>query len=344
MAHEMNSNDIQHGIEMAWHKLTTIKTAEALRADGFPFEYVRSPLTVDGKAVDTHYLIQGSDDRKLIGDPRKESFGFLTNEQFMNVVRETLKGTGATIASLGTFMGRSKRYVSIKVGSEWDEFKVANRTFKNYLNLQDALDGTMPLIGKASNVCQVCKNTFNMSLLEQSDFKVSIRHTSKHGSAENIANFQQAIDAYHGASALFKMLMETAEETPVTPTEARLAFAGYLGEGLEMATRTANTVNRLTTLFSSGAGNRGATGADLLNAVTDFYSHESSGKRGEVAQLTSSEVGTGAKAKIEFFESVSVNEYANGAKASRTGWRFDRGNLDSLIAAGEKSLVFSSLS
>ncbi len=332
MAHAMVENDIQHGIELAWHKLTTIKTSDQLALDGFPFEYQKTPIQVEGVDIPGYYWLKGTDDGKLIGEPQFKSFGYLTNAQLMGVVRETLKGTGATISSLGTFGGRAKRYVSIRVGSEWDTFTVGNRKFQNFLNIQDALDGTMKLIAKGSNICTVCYNTFSASLKETSDFRFSLRHSSGHTNQDRIDNFQSAIDAYHGASALFKGLFESADQTPISQKTARHAFAGFLGEGNELATQSRNKVDRLVNLFNHGRGNAGQTGADLLSAVTDFYTHESSGRRGLAAQIESSEMGAASRSKVEFFEAVSTRS---------NGWQIDTRKIDQLANLGERSLSVS---
>ncbi len=337
----MEQNDIQHGIETAWHGLTVVKTAEELARDGFPFDYTKTPLLTQispdksPEAIPGWFWLAGSDDKALVGNPQFESFGYLTNAQLMEVVRETLRGTGATVASLGTFAGRTKRYVSIKVGSEWDQFKVGEREFQNYLNLQDALDGTMPLIAKGSSICQVCQNTFNLSLSERSDFRLSVRHSKNHALPSKIENFEQAITAYHGAAALFKRLMESAESVKVDVDTAKRVFAGYMAEGEKISTKSLNTVNRLVDLYQTGRGNKGETGADVLNAITDYYSHESSSTRGVMAQFTSSEMGAGARNKTEFFEAVS--------NRTPTAWTWGKSKVANLAEMGERSLALAAL-
>ncbi len=332
----MEQNDIQHGIETAWHGLTVIKTSEEMAQDGFPFEVERAPLFIgigeDQKPLEGYYHIRGTDDKALIGVPQYSSYNFLSMTAFMDLIRETIKGTGAKVESLGTFASRAKRYVSLRVGTEWDEFKVGDRAFKNYLNLMDSLDGTLPLIAKASNVCVVCANTFGMSLAEKSDFRLSNRHSKNHDAPERIANFQNAIDAYHGASALFKKMMESAEAVKVDEETARRVLIGYQTEGSEPSTRTTNIVDRQVTLFKTGRGNNGQTAADLISGVTDYYTHESSSEsRGVSAQLMSSEIGAGAKAKREFVEAITMR--------TPTAWRVDSKRIKALADLGEKALT-----
>lgn len=87
-------NDLQKGVEMAWHKNTQIRTSEQLAAEGFGFDYLKAKVSANGQEVPDWYWLQGSDDKRLVGNPQYKSFGFLSNEKLMEIVRETLKGTG----------------------------------------------------------------------------------------------------------------------------------------------------------------------------------------------------------------------------------------------------------
>ena len=65
-----------------------------------------------------------------------------------------------------------------------------------------------------------------------------------------------------------------------------------------------NTVNRMGELFLSGRGNRGETLADAFSAVTDYYTHESSGGTNVMRQVMSSEYGAGNQNKQDFWQVV----------------------------------------
>lgn len=356
MAHLMQSNDIQNGVEMAWHKLTKIKTSEEMEAEGFPFDYVKRDLLIalpEGTVpLKDWYSICGTDDNKAIGIPQSTSFNFLTNEGFMKIVRETLKGTGAKIVSLGTFSGRAKRYVSIKCGSEFEQFKVGNRHFRNLLNLQDAVDGTMKLLGVGSNTCIVCGNTFKISLdesLKDGAFRAWLRHTKNHALPEKIENFQELLDSYHNASALFKKLLEHGEGTKVSAKTADLVFRGFTsltGSQIDLdnvkpfSKQRETTVTRLNELFVRGAGNNGETANDLFSAITDFYSHENTQKsRGSMWQHESSEIGLGAKEKERFAQLITTRRVVPSKNGERINtWTFDSQKIEKLATLGEKTM------
>lgn len=327
MAHLMESNDIQHGISVAWHKLTKVKTSEELARDGFPFELVRKPVLVEGNETGWQWLA-GSDDNALIAAPfNPDTYSVLSNARFLDIVKNALSGTKATIESLGTFGGRSKRYVTVKVGEDFEQFRIGKREFFNRLNLHDAVDRSMPLIAKAANTCIVCANTFAMSLAERGDFKLSLRHTS--GMDDKIANFEKAIESYRGVTALYRELFEHADTLPVSDEVAHLSVLGFLSEGKETSTRTRNQAERIQDLFNAGAGNNGRTALDLISAVTDYYSHESSGKKASAfRQFESSEIGAGAVRKAEFVAAIQADN----------GREIDAKRIDGLARLGKQAL------
>ncbi len=324
MSAGMEKNDVQYGLEMAWHKLTTIVTA--IR-EGFKFEYDKKPIAVDGKTVDGWFWLAGSDDGQLVGVPQYESYGVISNAQFWELIDNALAGTGAQVVSLGTFGGRSKRYASIKIGTEWERFKIGDREFQNLLNIQDAVDGSMPLIAKGSNTCIVCANTFGMSLREKGDFKLSLRHTKN--VSTKLENFSRAIEEYRGMTALFRRLLEDSESVTVSEDKARSAYLGFLTKGEEASTRSKNVADRMTELFRAGKGCRGQTGLDLISGATDYFTHESAGESDNAwKQVTSSEIGSGSRMKVEFMNRIRTQEYGFSKKA-----------FAELVREGEKALT-----
>ncbi len=120
------------------------------------------------------------------------------------------------------------------------------------------------------------------------------------------------IDAAIGVQFEFAQAMNSFAAKNATTKQAERVFAGFIApeiaekrktdKKVEFSTRSQNIVNRLTELFSNGAGNKGKDRSDIFNAVTDYYSHESSGGDSMEKQFVSSEFGTGAKRKQEFFE------------------------------------------
>ena len=315
------SQDFQYGTETAWHNLTQIKTAEEM-AKGFPYDFKRIPLEfeVDGKRHQAggNYLIVSTDNNLPVGvdedngqfvgaECRRPSFGYMSNAEFFELVRNTIGNTGFEIASTGTLANRQKRFVSLKP-SKFTAFRVGGRDFKNHLNLMDAIDGTMNLLARYNNVCVVCANTFAVALKEGDKIACN-PHTKRH--LERIPAFEATVEAFFGYSAQFEKLLNVMDSTAMDSGEAKNLFAGFLNDGKkeEISSRRWGQIETLTSLFETGKGNNGKTALDAFSAVTDFYTHEHAvnGRLGVMGQETQSEIGSGFKAKNRFIELVSMS-------------------------------------
>ena len=291
-------------------------------ANGFPFDFKRIPLEfeVDGKRHQAggNYLIVSSDNGlpvgvdedngKFIGaEARRPSFGYMSNAEFFELVKNTISNTGFEIASTGTLNNRQKRFVSLKP-SKFTAFHVGGREFKNHLNLMDAIDGTMNLLARYNNVCVVCANTFAVALKEGDKIACN-PHTKRH--LERIPAFEATIEAFFGYAKQFEKLLNAMNETPIDSGEAKNLFAGFLNEGKkeELSSRRWGQVETLVSLFETGKGNNGKTALDAFSAVTDYYTHEHAvnGRLGVMGQETQSEIGSGFKAKNRFVEMVSMS-------------------------------------
>lgn len=91
---------------------------------------------------------------------------------------------------------------------------------------------------------------------------------------------------------------------------ANKVLAGFVVNGDEMSTRASNTVNAISNLFVAGIGNNGNTYADLLNGVTEYYTH-SNNKKNAFNNFQSSEFGGAAQTKAEFFDALMNDDTLN---------------------------------
>ena len=308
MAAHLENRDVQAGIEQAWHGLT--KVVPVIKFDdAFPFEITREQLFTETQApLDGWSYFRCSDDGKPAGKPVPETYTALTNARFWEIVHNAVGGTDAIIESAGTIFDRCRRFVTVKLGTDVDDFKVGDRTFKNRFSLLDSIDQSTNFYGVNSSTCVVCANTFQLVMGDdKGEFRFKLRHSKN--LLPKIENMEKAIDAFVGVTAQFQSALTVANEIAVNETKARQLFAGWIcDDEAGLSTRSFNTVSRLTDLFKGGAGNRGETLLDAFSAVTDYYSHESSGGEDQpgfrLKQTISSEWGSGQKRKADFFNSV----------------------------------------
>lgn len=337
------NRDVQVGLEMAWHGGTKVVDI-VKREDAFPYEIERLPLFVqDGEPLEGWSYFRCSDDQQPAGVPVPESYTAINNERFWEISNNAIGGSGAVIESAGTLFNRCRRFITVKLGTDMDEFKVGERTFKNRFSLLDSIDQSTNLYGVNSSTCVVCSNTFAIAMADRSgEFRFKLRHSKN--LVPKIENMEKAIDNFVGVSAQFKKALEIANSVPVKADEARSLFAGWaVADTGGISSRTYNTVGRLTDLFNGGKGNRGETLLDAFSAVTDYYSHESSGGEDQpgfrMKQALSSEFGAGNRKKQEFFGALFVSKKNEDPVFNRSSFQNLVDNGRTILKAADLTMV-----
>lgn len=305
MAAKIFNRDIQVGLEQAWHNKTVIvpKIEKANCGIVYPMELQKLHLP-NGNPTE-HYTVVSLDDNMSIGDTVKKGYKIISNEQMIDMVESALGGTTHKIVSVGSLCNREKVFCSIKLS---DDFVAGKRETKNVLNVLWGHGGVFGVTARAGFTVVVCANTFAMALRQKgSDFRLNLKHT---GNTEvKIENMQKAIEAHYGVISEFKAAMDSFDSQAISKVDAKRLIAGFMvrdtDEVEKVSTRTANSIDRINTLFCNGAGNKGETVCDLFNGFTDYFSHESSGGEDRIKQFAASEFGTGFRAKTEAFDLLS---------------------------------------
>lgn len=142
----------------------------------------------------------------------------------------------------------------------------------SYINLLNSVDGSWPVFANISEIRTVCYNTATANLMEGG---ASCKHTPD-ALSQFVARFPEtlaeALTAHKGSANDYL----TMSGIPLTFTQAQSFFAALLGKG-KLSTRAYNLVNdSLLPLFIRGKGCYGASAADAYNAVTEYYTHNSS--------------------------------------------------------------------
>lgn len=323
MSAELYDLDVQAGIEMAWHHKT--KVVETVTLDvALPFEIERRPIYVNtGKLrkVPDFSVFVSSDNGEIVGRPMADTYQALSNAQFWDVCAEALRGTGAVIESAGTLNNRARRFITIKLDDS--STSIGGRKFLSRISMIDAIDGTAHFHAVNTNICVVCANTARAAIGDMTgEFRFKLKHTKNFHA--RIEGMERQIESMVGVQAQFNAALAIAASEPLVENDARNLFAGWIGtDATELSTRAKNTVDRLVGLYRGGAGNKGETLLDGVSAVTDFYSHESSGGEDKPGfrwkQYQSSEYGSGARAKTDFLSSLFVTDKGRVSGLDRDG-------------------------
>lgn len=327
MAHRISEFDKQQGLVQAWHGLTEVEPAISLDNNWLrTWELV--PVTLEKKGLPTKWTILECTDlgEKLeIGQPyNPDSFQPVNNAAFLEMIKDSIAGTPHVVSSVGSVRNRGRVFVSIELNG-MEKFKAAGRDFGSFLNFGNGHDKSSVLWVNTSNICTVCDNTFTSNLIsvenkiaksdDVADDTLNLRQRHTKNVKLRLPELSKVIDMAIGVQAEFKLAMDTLHELVIPMPEATSLFAGFIGRNVAkplvkngLSTRSMNTVTRLGDLFVNGKGNRGETLADAFSAVTDFYTHFSSGGDNIHRQVLSSEYGSGNVNKQAFWNMVQMPE------------------------------------
>ena len=313
MAHLIMERDEQNGNAMAWHGLTVIPARilamdESLR-DTQGLE--RNELRVNGwdvKPENVYFadneptpwqVFRASDDKLPIGVPfDPSSYTPIYNSAILDSIFGFLDGTSHRVVSAGSVGNRSKMFCTIAFDGA-EDLTVDGKTLKPYGNIFWSHDKSIEVYYINSGIMTVCANTLNMNLaLGKKAVMARVKHTKN--AIGRIENFAEMLDNQIGVAAEFRKAMQELANKPIDAETAKRAFAGFVSSPSGLSTRAEGTVTRLSELFVRGAGNRGETRLDALQAVTDYYSHESAGGDDKWKQFVSSEFGSAGNRKAEF--------------------------------------------
>ncbi len=246
-----------------------------------------------------------------VGQPFGDSYRVFGNEAFLSLVEALCgaldkAGVKWKIKSTGSVRARNLVFLSIEI-EEASKYVVDGREFQNFLSILNSFDKSTRVTIKDSSICIVCSNTFHAALADDAGaMAVSVVH--KKNMIAALGDVPKMVEAaITGRKAMLARLNSWAA-FPVKLSEAENIFAAFIGNGdakKELSVRSANIIEKLTSLFSKGKGNKGQTALDLFQAATEYYTHFNAGEsENRFKQLESSEFGAGADRKLEFFDTL----------------------------------------
>jgi uncharacterized protein DUF932 len=317
MSHGIAERDKMIGTFKQWHGLNeVVEKIDETNNVLLRYDNKAVKLQTDEGKETGYSMLVSSDDGLPVGVPfQAKSYKFNTNKAFVDMVNASLVDVPHQIDSAGTVHNRGKLIMSIKL-LDAPTYEVGARKFEDYLSFLDSVDKSTVLAVVNSSICTVCANTFAMNLAHEGHLDVRVKHTSNfHAVIQDVPKIIQG--ALLAREGFYKNLTHFSE-FPMNLGEAEQFFAGWLGQDAngnakDLTTYAANTVERLKFLFNKGAGNEGKSLLDLFQAITDFYTHESSAPkamldkpdRNTIAnQFESSEFGDGANTKREFYKTL----------------------------------------
>lgn len=304
--------------EKCWHNLETIVPEINLENSGLNWNVAKKPLFLD---MD-HAAIEGwsavvREDLGLALNVPKSSYEIIQNARVWEALETSLAGVNYRVTCAGSLYNCRKIFISIELLDK-QEYVVNRDKFKANLTFVSSHDGTLAFSAYDCMTRVVCHNTLTMSLMEKGLIDCKVFHSK--GAELKIKNMEQSIDAIFEKREEWLTSYEYLASRPMSMELANKVLTGFVANGEELSTRSKNTIGSITSLFLDGKGNNGETYADLLNGVTEYYTHFNN-KKSVFNNFQSSEFGTAAQKKAEFFD-ILMND----------------SELDKLAKRGEKLL------
>lgn len=232
----------------------------------------------------------------------KKGYAPIENGGVWEALKKSLAGTGIKISSAGTLHAGKKFFLSADLLGHSEQV-INGDKFYSYLNFVTSHDGTMALTILDSKIRQVCMNTVMASLACAGDMKFKIYHTA--GADLAVSNIGDLINAVIQERADFKTSLEYLASVAISTADAESLYAGYLAGATgaeDLAKRSRNAVDELTSLFARGIGNKGETLYDSWNGLTQYFTHgDGTGKKANKEEKAyKSRFGTAADHKAIF--------------------------------------------
>jgi hypothetical protein len=238
-----------------------------------------------------------------------KDYRVIENREVFNAAQNAIENFGldAEIVTAGTVRRGRSFFMSLQQRKS-EEFEIREGDkWEFYLNLATSHDGTDALVSTICGFRQVCWNTVRASI-DSSDVKVKIMHT-KNADMQLDALPEILVAMRNKQTDMIEALAHLAG-IKCDIVRARRIVSGYFSRlqngNTEFATRTSNNVDGILSTFRTGKGNRGETLYDLVNGVTEFYTHgDGIGKTGSAMTKTfRSEFGSAAEHKERFLNLV----------------------------------------
>jgi phage/plasmid-like protein (TIGR03299 family) len=258
--------------------------ADVMNTAGFDFNVEKVKChTPEGNALTGHYVLRREDTKHVLGVVR-ERYVPIPMDRMFEPFHDLVTDYGASYETAGVIDGGKKCWISALLPND---FKLKNReddVIKQRIFAFGSNDGTKRNAYSSIAHRLMCNNQLNLIMTSASKSAFGMSHTKNWEDQWVLAqaNFQAALDSHKE----FEKVANILDDNEMTVGQAR-GFATELlpdrvYDDKKERRKTNRIVNRreqIVDLFVGGAGNRGATRWDALNAVTEYLDHHNQAKK-----------------------------------------------------------------
>jgi phage/plasmid-like protein (TIGR03299 family) len=313
--------------EKCWHNLEELVEAINFSNSGLDWEVERRELFVPCNGtvcpVDGWQAIVRKDKDYTL-NVAKNSYAIIQNSRVWQALEEALVGVNYKVVTTGSLQNCRKVFISVAIDGK-QEYVVNGDKFMNYLTFASSHDCSMGLEAWDTSIRVCCQNTLKASRANKGDINLRVYHTKNN--EFKIREMESTLESLFEKRQEFYTSLEYLMSKPMTLDRANQIVAGFVANGDELSTRAENQTDEIVGLFQHGKGNSGQTYFDLLNGVTEYFTHNASDNKQKL--FVSNEIGSAGEKKVEFYDLLMNDDELNQLAA--------RG--DALLKARQQAVV-----
>lgn len=308
MAHEIDMSNDRANMAFAgsraeiWHglgqQLSDYATIETWRTEaGLDWDILESPIAYTGNGDRTIFpdskALYRSDTvapLSIVG----ADYHIVQPYEVLEFFRDLVENHDMKLSAAGSLYGGKKFWATAEIGKS-DEI-TSGDVVNGFLLLTSSADGSLATTAKFSSVRTVCSNTLNIALNNGGDL-VKVSHRAKFDASQvklDLGIIDSSWDKY------IKDLRNLAN-MKICSTTARNFIADLVYNpnllADEQPSNVYNIADAIFDKFVAGMGNDGSTRWDLLNGITEYYTHEQGRTRTTDALFWNNFYGNQAKIK-----------------------------------------------
>jgi phage/plasmid-like protein (TIGR03299 family) len=320
MSHEVKQYDtvVTADGKGTWHNVNSIAVPSIDTLDDCRLNWTvsKNPLFIEiddenGEkktvAVPGHFAMMRDDISLPVGVVGNQ-YREIQNSRVWEALGKIIEGRGKVVTAGSLFNCRQIWFlVALNEGTR----TVAGHEHKAYLLFSSSHDGSLKLEGRFTDVRVVCNNTLTWAI-QGANETVRIPHSAS-AEIKIVASEKMFDEIFTGISASDSMMTDLADIGCDSST-AYLWACGFLNAS---SVRGQNIARDIVHRFRGGMGNKGETRLDLLNGLTERFTHGADdvaddGEKSETSRFISSTFGGDNARKIRALSAIAVPEDFNG--------------------------------
>lgn len=305
--------------KLPWHGLgqvvSGLLTAEqAILAASLSWRVKAMPVTVNGielpfpkenESTDGAYQGICREDTGACLGVMKGRYEMIQNSEAFAFFDKIVGDGRAAYETAGALRGGKQIWILAKYNGE---IQINGDNTKMWCLLVTSHDGSQALSCQWVSERVVCANTLSVALRGKKNC-IKIRHTANWENKEQEAKRVLGLtdDYFTVLKAELSKLQDHSMDTEQMTDFVRLLYPAKNEQ--EVPTRTSNMRWGTARLFNRGAGNKGETRWDALNAVTDWADHNSTLRGDNSSRLEASMTGSAADLKQRAFDLLTAEDF-----------------------------------